>query len=104
QTNENISEDVLASCLSELDYHFYVRQEDNRFYKKSKRGKARASFFDLPDDVHVYVNVSSKVVLELYKASNSMAYKKTAVAIEIITAIKKRIDFFFENKKRLAGE
>ncbi len=88
-----VSEEDLLQCFSELDYNLYAREKPAGIPKK--RNAVERSISDM--DAFIYVSVSSTAVLDLKKASTSIALQKDQLKIISLLRLKEQLTTFFKN-------
>ena len=97
-----ISDTDLASCLSELGYSLFVREGESGLFKNElkrskKKKKVRVPCLNLNPDIYLYISISSKAMLELKRASGSLAYQKNPEKLASALLLKEKITHFFRN-------
>jgi hypothetical protein len=95
-----ISEEDLLACLSESGYSLYITSEKVGHNKKEitrKNSSKVKSFLNEELNVFIYIGISSKSVLQIRKASNSLVLQKNSLKIKELIPIQEKIIQFFNN-------
>jgi hypothetical protein len=96
-----ISEQELLATLSDIGYNLYVSRQKAGNNKKEtttkKNGVNLNSFMSSEISAFIYIGISSKTVLQIRRASNSLSLQKNPFKIKQLLSLQAEIIMFFNS-------